>query len=110
RQHAVSVRERHQGLEAGHPHWNLCPVAVPHRFLLAIERAGVGRDDRDFATAKSLPQTLDVLGLLELRTAGIEVPVLAVENRVVENEVLHARLSEYRDTARLRCPYDIGAF
>ena len=44
-EHAVGVGQRHQCLETRHPHRDLGPVAVPHRFLLAIERAGVRRYD-----------------------------------------------------------------
>ena len=60
--------------------------------------------------AQPLPQPLRVRRLLELRAAGEQVAVLALEHRVVEHEVLHARLGEHRHAARLRRADDVGAF
>src|SRR6266550_3514894 len=102
--HAVSIGERHQRFEPGHPHRDLGPVAIPHRLLLTVERARVGGDDRDFAALQSLPQTLHVLWLLELRTTGVQMTILALENGIIENQILHARFSKHWYTSRLRRP------
>ena len=56
------------------------------------------------------PQAIDVLRLFELRAAGVEVPIFALEYRIIQHQVLHARLRKDRHTSRLRRPYDVRAF
>ena len=96
--------------EAGHPHRDLRPVSLPHRLLLAVESAGVRRHHRDFSAFQPAPQTLDIFGLLELRAAREQVPVLPLEHRVIEHEVLYTRLGQHRHSARLRRANDVRAF
>ena len=108
-EHAAGVDQRQQGLEAGQPHRDLGPVPVPHRLLLAGEGAGVGRDHRDLAAAEPLPEPLDVLRLLDLGAAGEEVPVLPLEHRVVQHQVLGAGLGEHGHAARLGRAHDVRA-
>src|SRR5688572_4383460 len=100
-QHAVCIRQRHQGLESRHSHRDLRPVTVPHRFLLARERARVSRYDRHLSIFQTLPQPLAVSRLLQLRTAREKMAILTVENRIVEHEVLRTRLRQNGDTTLL---------
>src|SRR6185369_5441698 len=66
--------------------------------------------DGDLAVGEALPEAVDVLRLLELGTASEEMAVLALEHGVVEDEVLHARLGDDGDVARLGGPDDVGTF
>src|SRR6185437_13641746 len=66
-------------------------------------------DDRDFPSPQPLPEPLDVLRLLDLGATGEEMSVFALEHRVVQHQVLRARLREDGNAARLRCAYDIRA-
>ena len=58
----------------------------------------------------ALPEPFDVLRLLHLRAAGVEMAVGLGEHRIVEHEVLHARLGIDIDAAGPGRLDDVGPF
>jgi hypothetical protein len=100
-EHAVRVRHGEECLQPGHAHGDLGPVALPHGLLLAVNVQVSVETDGDLAVRRPFPEAFRVLGLLELGAAREQVAVLATEHRVIQHEVLRARLGEHGDALRL---------
>ena len=64
----------------------------------------------DIALNEPLPQPLGILLFFDLRAGGIEVPVLTLEDLVIQKKVLRACLCIDIDTAFPGLLYKLGAF